>query len=481
MKRIALCYIRKSLVKEGGVDPASPEIQRRQLASWCDLANLEPEWHEDADGHQSGRNLRRPGWVQVRARLASPDVAALVVTSWDRAARSARELLAVADACEQAKARFVSVADNIDTRTADGRLQLTILAGVAEHYSRRVGEWRAASIDALRRNRGRHYGFPPFGTRRIPKDGDLVLTASDRTQPNGTDFEALTRVYQLFVSERMSYDRIAQAMNADGWRYRNRYGELRPWKPEDIRRAVRQHWIYSGNVIVGQVDRGPVEVIPGSHGPLLPATLTTAAGHRVSQFKARGPLPHPPRSGPLTGILQCVCGERYRVRSKDGDRQRYGAAHACELGHPHSIHADVVERATREYLASLRFADHVVSDVGQAAARGLMATATGDPEADAERLRAGLKRLVDLYTDGEVDRETYRARKAELEARLPKPVDAAPVLAVPAVGEAILACSDAVLRDLAQLLLERVVVNADPSSCPGGIVFELKPELGVVK
>jgi len=78
-----------------------------------------------------------------------------------------------------------------------------------------------------------------------------------------------------------------------------------------------------------------------------------------------------------------VCGDRYRVRSTEGTRQRYGAAHACALGHPHSIHADVVEAATREYLASLRFTDRVVSDAGKAAARGLLATVTGDPEADA--------------------------------------------------------------------------------------------------
>lgn len=473
MKTVALCYVRKSLVKEGGIDPASPEIQRRQLAAWCTTAHLEPEWHEDADGHQSGRNLRRTGWLQVRARLAQPDVAALVVTSWDRAARSAQELLAVADACDRASARFVSVTDNIDTRTADGRLQLTILAGVAEHYSRRVGEWRAAAIDQLRRNRGRHYGTAPFGTQRVPKDGDLVLVPSDLTQPNGTDHAALLRVYQLFSIDRLSYDRVALTLNADGWRYRNRYGELRPWTPEDVRRAVRQHWIYSGNVIIGQVDRGPVEVIPGSHGQLLPTPLTTAAGQRVATFRARGRWPHPPRRAPLTGLLYCVCGERYRARGSDGDGPRYGGAHACPLGHPHSVAASVVEQATREYLAGLRFSDSVVLDTSQATVRSLMAD-PADTEAEAERIRLALARLVDLYTAGEVDREIYRAKKAQLEAAMPQATATPPTLAVPAIGEAILGASDTILRDLAPLLLERIVVNAP------GIAFTLRDDIHVL-
>ncbi|HRE27341.1 MAG TPA: recombinase family protein, partial [Anaerolineales bacterium] len=110
-----------------------------------------------------------------------------------------------------------------------------------ESYARGVAELRVANIDDLRRNRGRHYGTPPFGTRRIPKDGDLVLVPSDREQTNGTDHECLTLVYELFARQHLSYYTIARKLNGDGWRFRDRRGGLRPWTPEDVRRMIKQH------------------------------------------------------------------------------------------------------------------------------------------------------------------------------------------------------------------------------------------------
>lgn len=36
MKRsVAICYVRKSLVRPGAIDPISPEYQQKRLAEWC--------------------------------------------------------------------------------------------------------------------------------------------------------------------------------------------------------------------------------------------------------------------------------------------------------------------------------------------------------------------------------------------------------------------------------------------------------------
>lgn len=461
MRRIALCYVRKSLVKQGTIDPASPDVQRRQLTSWCELNSLTPEWHEDAEGHQSGMRADRSGWQAVRARLRDPDVAVLAVTAWDRAARSVRELLDVTDACQSAGVRFVATGDNIDTRTADGRLQLTILAGVAEHYSRRVGEWRAASIDALRRNRGRHYGYAPFGTQRVARDGDLVLVPSEAQQPNGTDHECLTLLYQLFTHERLSYHQIARRLNGDGWRYRDRHKLLRAWTPEDVRRAVKGHWIYAGNVVIGQSDRtGPFEVIPGSHDPILPAILTTAAGFRVKQFRARGPLPHPPRKYPLTGLVVCgLCGARYRARGPG----RYGAADRCEQGGAHSILSEALEADTRAFLASLRYPGDVMTVRDQAVVSALLEDDAGDDQVVEERARAAIDRLIDLYTSGAISKDEFTRRRTEYEAVLPKrpdkPASTSPILIE--VGAVIKRVPDNVLRDIAAMMLDRIEIWPD--------------------
>lgn len=463
MKSVALCYVRKSLVKAGQIDPASPDIQRRQLASWCEAANLTPEWHEDAEGHQSGMRNDRHAWRSVRDRLSQPDVAALVVTAWDRAARNVRELLTVVDECNGVGVRFVSTGDNIDTRTADGRLQLTILAGVAEHYSRRVGEWRAASIDALRRERGRHYGLAPFGTERVARDGDLVLIPSTKRQPNGTDHECLIRLYRLYGAEAKGYNATAHILNAEGWRWRNRGGALGRWEADQVRRIVRLHWIYSGHVVIGQSDRDVQEIIRGSHGPLLPGDLTRAVGLRLEASVRTGPRGRPPAVNPLSGLVRCgTCGARMRLTVVRG-RRGYGYPQRCAQGGKHYAAADPLEAWVRERLAALPLPVGVIAYADETAARVLDAARDGDGSAERERIDAGLDRLADLYAAGEIDRERYRRKRAELEARRPEAPAGPLPTAIPALGDAIRAAPPELLRDVARAMIARVdLTHAGP-------------------
>jgi len=68
---------------------------------------------------------------RVLAQLGKGDV--LMVTRLDRLARSTRDLLNILDAITKAGAGFRSLGDTwADTTTAQGRLMLTVLGGLAE-------------------------------------------------------------------------------------------------------------------------------------------------------------------------------------------------------------------------------------------------------------------------------------------------------------------------------------------------------------
>lgn len=83
-RTIALCYVRKSWVKDDS-DLVSPEIQRRNIQRVCESNGWIPEWHEDVEGHKSGMHEKnRPGWLEVKARLRDGDVAALVANDLSR-------------------------------------------------------------------------------------------------------------------------------------------------------------------------------------------------------------------------------------------------------------------------------------------------------------------------------------------------------------------------------------------------------------
>jgi DNA invertase Pin-like site-specific DNA recombinase len=83
-RRVALCYVRQSQTRDEN-DMDSPERQRENITLACQQHGWTPEWYEDVDGHRSGTKVKnRPGWLALKARLADPDVAALVANDLSR-------------------------------------------------------------------------------------------------------------------------------------------------------------------------------------------------------------------------------------------------------------------------------------------------------------------------------------------------------------------------------------------------------------
>lgn len=459
MKRsVALCYVRKSLVRSGAVDPISPEYQQKRLADWCEREGLAPEWHIDASGHNSGLRSSRPSWMTARRRIQDGDAAALVVTDWDRAARDVRELLEVADQAQRVGVRFVSLSDQIDTRTPEGRMQLTIVAAGAEYVARKTGEHRRRSIEGLRRERGRHYGQAPFGTERVIADGDRVLIPSTREQALGSDHDALRRVFAFYAQQRLSYHATARALNAEGWRYRNREGRLRPWTYDDVRRVIQTHWVYAGYVTIGRAYRDMTDVINGSHAPILPNELTTAAAERLRGHRLLGPRTREPYAYPLTGLLFCACGEKFIGTTNKGVRT-YLCRQRCPEGRRHMLGANLVEAFVRDRILGMRLPDYTRS-YDETVARAILFEASADTK-ETESIRHAIDRLNDLYATGDMPKDEYRVKRAEFEARLPRHDGAGPVPnTLPTYLEVVAECGPEMLRDFAHHMIERVTVSA---------------------
>ena len=416
--KVGIIYIRKSYVPPGKPDPASPAVQEKACRERCSALGLKPEIYIDAEGHLSGKTEDRPAWQRAKERLHDSDVGALVVYAWNRAFRNTRLLLSLVDELDTAVVRFVSVSHNLDTSTADGRMILTFLAAVDESEVTRASERRIATIDHLRREQGRHYGIAPFGTERIERGGDLVLAPSRRQQNDATDHDALAALFKLNAGGRSSFSQMAQSLNADGWRFRRRMGDLIPWRRERVRSILEQHWLYAGYVIIGRM-RGEHEIIRGSHEPILPEALTKPAALRFSNN-----LPHrkrqPPAPYPLSGILRCKCGQFLRGTKDQRGRRKYKHTDVCELGLCIVLDADTYDVVVREHIARLHIPRLLVRKAQVEAMRLLAAEQSGrSVESERERISQGLERLKDLYVSGEIDRAEYDARKQQLQASLP--------------------------------------------------------------
>ena len=106
----------------------------------------------------SGAQRNRPEMDRLLDQLRNGDV--VVVTKYDRLARSLRDLLDIVQAIKDRGAGFRSLAEDIDTTTPAGRLVFHVFASIAQFERERISERTREGLDAARR-RGRVGGRPP--------------------------------------------------------------------------------------------------------------------------------------------------------------------------------------------------------------------------------------------------------------------------------------------------------------------------------
>lgn len=92
----------------------------------------------------SGKNTDRPQLTAMLDYVREGDV--VVVESYSRIARNTQDLLAIVGALEAKGVAFVSQKEQIDTSTPQGRLMLTIFAGLAQFERECLLERQAEGI-----------------------------------------------------------------------------------------------------------------------------------------------------------------------------------------------------------------------------------------------------------------------------------------------------------------------------------------------
>jgi site-specific DNA recombinase len=172
--KIADGYIRVS--RRGGREGESfisPEVQRKKIAAWAKLHEVEVvAWWEEID--QSGAKLERPLFQRALERCERGESGGIIVARLDRFARSAVDALTSIRRLTDAGARLVSVEDNFDGSTPMGRFAIGILTLIAELELERIKEnWTSAVTTAV--GRGVHISARvPTGYRKDKKSGRLL-------------------------------------------------------------------------------------------------------------------------------------------------------------------------------------------------------------------------------------------------------------------------------------------------------------------
>jgi site-specific DNA recombinase len=155
----AVAYLRVS-TEDQAARGVSLEAQRAKIAAYAGLYDLELVAVVE-DAGLSARTLDRPGLQRALTMLARGEAQALIVLKLDRLTRSVRDLGELLEG-PFARAALLSVGEQIDTRTAAGRLVLNVLASVAQWERETIGE-RTATAMAHKKTKGERVGAVPYG------------------------------------------------------------------------------------------------------------------------------------------------------------------------------------------------------------------------------------------------------------------------------------------------------------------------------
>jgi site-specific DNA recombinase len=155
----AVAYVRVS-TEDQAARGVSLEAQRAKIAAYAGLYDLDLVAVVE-DAGVSARTMDRPGLQRALAMLARGEAQALIVLKLDRLTRSVRDLGELLEG-PFARAALLSVGEQIDTRTAAGRLVLNVLASVAQWERETIGE-RTATAMAHKKTKGERVGAVPYG------------------------------------------------------------------------------------------------------------------------------------------------------------------------------------------------------------------------------------------------------------------------------------------------------------------------------
>lgn len=174
-----VAYLRVSTEKQAA-DGVSLEAQRRKVELYAELHGLDLVAVVE-DAGVSAKTLDRPGLSRALGMLRAGEADALLVVKLDRLTRSVKDLGTLLDRYfgKDAGPALMVVAEQVDTRSAAGRLVLNVLMSVAQWEREAIGERTASAMRHMAENGEYTGGHAPYGWA-LAGDGSLVVNDAEQ-------------------------------------------------------------------------------------------------------------------------------------------------------------------------------------------------------------------------------------------------------------------------------------------------------------
>jgi DNA invertase Pin-like site-specific DNA recombinase len=221
-RTIVYCRVSTDKQADRGVSLEAQQAKARAYAELYDLNIVDVV----IDAGQSAKTLARPGLERALGMLKSGKADALLVVKLDRLTRSVRDLGHLLERYfAPGKAALLSVGEQIDTRSAGGRLVLNVLASVSQWEREAAGERVSAALQ-YKASQGEYTGGDtPYGYR-LAADGE-------RLEPEPAEQVLVSRARRL-RRKGLSLRAVARELEVQGFRTR----KGRPFAAVQVQRML---------------------------------------------------------------------------------------------------------------------------------------------------------------------------------------------------------------------------------------------------
>lgn len=206
-----VAYLRVSTDKQAdrGV---SLEAQRAKVESYAALYDLELVAIE-VDAGESAKSLARPALGRALAMLLTGKADALLVVKLDRLTRSVRDLCDLVDHYfRDGKHALLSVGEQVDTRSAAGRMVLNMLTVIGQWEREAIGERTSAAMQHKASQGEYTGGAAPYG-HALAADGVALVEVEAE--------QAVIAEARTLRTAGLSLRKVAELLDSKGLRARN--------------------------------------------------------------------------------------------------------------------------------------------------------------------------------------------------------------------------------------------------------------------
>ncbi len=404
-------YVRVS-TQEQAIDGYSIPTQKEKTTQYCAAMSYDVV-DVYADEGFSGKSLVRPAMQRLLQDIQSGRIDIVIIHKLDRLSRHVKDVLELVELFDKYNVKLYSLSENLDLSSPFGRAALKMSATFSELERETIVERMQMGKDA--RAREGKYTVPgahcPFGYIHDRENDRLLI--------NEEEAEAVRKIFDLYINQGYTFRKLyAYCKQA--------FPNMKYFTNEMCCKPIIERPMYAGYFRY----RGG-ELIKGTNfEPIISYETFLQAQACVERNKTKRSVENTPNL--LAGLLLCGrCGnryvgkiyDRYNIKTDGTKTKRYKyRSYGC---------AARVKRDKNYHPAkcdNIIIPSHELDEFIEDKVRRLEFTSSGEKlfmpgiidtlMTEISELKDKQAKLLDLYLDGTIDKDTYAMRLVALDAKI---------------------------------------------------------------